>query len=89
MAISPTARSHAPDSLTTTIVEKVADREGVAATELRPPLYEIINPDALDEIFNARDGGRVEFTYCGYDIVARSDGEVRVDGDGRDAETPE
>lgn len=81
MAISHTARSTAADSLTATIVEKIADREGVEPTELRPPLYEVVNPDALESLFRSQGNGRVEFAYCGYDVVVRSDGAVSVGDD--------
>jgi hypothetical protein len=73
-----------PDSLTTTVVEKVADRESVEPTELSPPLYEVIDPDAVNAIFADSDTGRssgegrIEFSYCGYQVVVRSDGQVSV-----------
>lgn len=77
-------------SLTVAIVEKVAAREGVEPTELRPPLHDVIDPDALAAVFaptergDDRAAGRVEFDYCGYAVVVRSDGRVRIeDGESR------
>lgn len=75
-------------SLSFEIIEAVAEREGVDATEIEPPeyeaLYDVLNPEALDSLFAPREDGtprnpgRVEFTFCGYDIVVTSDGEITV-----------
>ncbi|GAB3025473.1 HalOD1 output domain-containing protein [Natronobiforma cellulositropha] len=75
-------------SLSFEVIDAVAEREGVDSTEIEPPeyeaLYDVLNPEALDALFAPRhDGterapGRVEFTFCGYDIVVTSDGEVTV-----------
>ena len=80
------AKQH--QSLSFEIVDAVARQEGVDATEIEPPeyeaLYDAINPEALEALFAPREDGtprtdgRVEFTYCGYDIVVTSDGEVDV-----------
>lgn len=84
MTNAGTVRSNAHGSLVSRIVEKVADSEGVDPTELQPPLYEVIEPDALNAVFAdaesdvSREDGRVEFTYCGYQVVVRSDGQVSV-----------
>lgn len=75
------------ESFTETIVRTVADREGVEPTEI-PPLHDVVDPDALNAVFSPtrrgtpRNSGRVEFTYCGHEVVVRSDGRVHV-GDGR------
>jgi hypothetical protein len=59
------------------VVEAVADHRGVAVEELRDPLYDVVDPDALDDLF--RDGtGRVAFEYLGYDVTVRHDGTVDV-----------
>lgn len=64
-----------------TIVREVADREGVDCTEL-PPLYNIIDPDALealaDSLAQDSDEGEIQFAYCGYQILIDSDGHVIV-----------
>lgn len=80
---SPT-ESDTSESLVTTIVEEVADREGVAPTDLTPSLHTVINADALTALFSptnrglSREGGRVEFEYCGYDVIVQEDGRVDV-----------
>jgi hypothetical protein len=51
------------DSLLEDILEPIAQREGVAMTDL-PPLYETIDPEALEDV--ATSTTHIEFTYCGY-----------------------
>ena len=60
------------------VLTAIAEREGVDELELREPLYETIDPDALDALF--RDGrGRVTFEYLGYLVTVDQDGEVEVE----------
>lgn len=67
--------------LGTAIVLAIVEAEGVAATEL-PPLYGVVNVDALEQLlFGSHHGtgpktsdGTVRFRYTDY--------LVRVDGDG-------
>jgi hypothetical protein len=46
------------------------------------PLYEAINPDALDALCehtrSAADAIALRFSYAGYDVDVRTDGQVRV-----------
>ncbi|WP_254530451.1 HalOD1 output domain-containing protein [Natrinema gelatinilyticum] len=65
------------ESLSTRVIETVAEREGVAPTNL-PPLYEVIEPEALDSIFTAGRGHLV-FPYYGYKITVSGDGRLEVD----------
>lgn len=66
------------DSLTDSIVDAVARREDIGPTELREPLYGVINPDALEQLF--QDGsGKLTFQYHGYTVTVRHDGDVSVD----------
>ncbi|MXV63899.1 hypothetical protein GS429_17900 [Natronorubrum sp. JWXQ-INN-674] len=85
MVSASPSEADASSSLVTAIVEAVADREDVAPTELQPPLYDVIDPDALTALFTAagsRDSRRVSFTYCGHAVVVDGDGCVFVDDDG-------
>lgn len=67
------------------VVEAVAEAEGISSAKVWPPLYEAIDPDALDELFACRSfrtdrtHGRIVFPYCGYEITVYSDGRVRID----------
>lgn len=70
------------EELSLRVVRKIAEREGKSPTELTPSLHSVIDPDALDSLFNtAHIDGReasIRFTYCGYDVCVRSDGEITV-----------
>lgn len=78
----------ASNSVSFDVIAAVADAEGVDPMEIEPPeyeaLYDVINPEALDSLFAPRENGtsrgtgRVEFRFCGYDIVITSDGEVKA-----------
>lgn len=62
------------------VVSAVADASGMDMVEL-PPLYEAIDPDALNALFTGRSEpavGQVSFRYAGYDVVVRGTGVVRV-----------
>jgi hypothetical protein len=71
------------------VIRAVSEAEGVPSTALAPPdypsLHEVIDPEALNALFETRtDGtgrqpGRVSFQYCGYEVQLTSDGEVRLD----------
>lgn len=65
------------------IVEAVAEADGVAPSEVTPPLYEAVDPEALDHLFAStaiadRPGGRVAFPYSGYEITVHYNGRVSV-----------
>lgn len=76
----PDARTETPVS--EAVVEAIAEADDVAPTALSPPLYWAIDPDALDSLFQpAAPGstdGKVEFTYRGYAITVRDNGEIDV-----------
>lgn len=60
--------------VSTRVVEAVADRAGVDPLELRPPLYDVVDPEAIDALFEPTGSGsprrgRLEFTYHGYRIT--------------------
>lgn len=67
------------------VVQEVAEREGVDAMELDRPLYEAIDPDALDRLVRSLGGGpsasrfSVSFAYHGYGVTVWSDGVVGLD----------
>jgi hypothetical protein len=64
------------------VITAVAETTGNDPTEVGP-LYRVIDPDALDRLFdatptNARAAGRVEFTFAGCDVVVHGNGAVEV-----------
>ena len=60
------------------IVESVADSSDSDPLEL-PPLYERIDPDALEAFVAGTEDGLVEFRYAGHAVTVDSRGEVQVD----------
>lgn len=77
-------RTFAPNRLAETIIGAIADAKGVKATELDTRLYDIIDPDALERLFQnksngtQRHGGRVSFTMADCEVVVESSNEVTV-----------
>ena len=64
------------------IIERIADLEGICPTELTPPLYSAVDPDALDALVSSPAGESsvsVRFTYKEYDIRITSGGSVSID----------
>lgn len=65
------------------VIDAVARSKGVDATEL-PPLYETVDPDALDALCasytNGGDGTamHIRFTYAGREVVVRTPEHVEV-----------
>lgn len=62
------------------ILEEVAAETDVEIVEL-PPIYEVIDPDALESLLDSERAGsvRVEFSYYGYDVHVTSDGGLSID----------
>lgn len=67
------------------IIEAIAAREGVDVTDVEPPaydpLYAVVNPEALDRLFQTPAGtptARVVLEYEGYEIAVYGDGRVDV-----------
>lgn len=59
------------------VVATVADRAGADPIDL-PPLYDAIDPDALDAIFRDGRPGRVSFEYVGYEVTVCGRDQVTV-----------
>ncbi|ELY42818.1 HalOD1 output domain-containing protein [Natronorubrum tibetense] len=79
--------SLAPESTDSTaslsIIERVATLEETDPITL-PPLYDAIDPEALDSVVDSstasdsRSPATVRFSYCGYDVLVRRDGEITI-----------
>lgn len=59
------------------VVTEVSRVKGVAPDELRP-LHDVVDPDALEALFDSGDGkpirnGHISFTYEGYLVEVRDD----------------
>ena len=74
----------AGESASEAVVRLVAARRGTDPTTVDPPLYEAIDPDALDSLFVdasgewTRPASLVEFSYSGFQVEVRGDGQVAV-----------
>lgn len=82
MSQAQTSTAHVDDVICK-IVDQVAEAEGVDPVELTPPLFEIIDVDALSRLFDptpttGQMGGRVTFSYKGYEITVQDDDVVEV-----------
>lgn len=70
-------------SISEQVVETVADEADVCPTELTP-LYEVVDPDCLNNIFcnpnSVRGHGshQIKFTFEGYQITVTSNRSVEV-----------
>lgn len=72
-----------PESLSESVIEAVADREGVDPMDLTAPLYDAVDPEALDAMVQDdakynESSLRIEFQYYGYTISVSADGSVQV-----------
>ncbi len=65
------------------VLEAVAKKEGTSPSELSPPLFSVVDPEALDALVRPgadSDAGRiaVRFTYLGYIVRVQIGSEVRI-----------
>lgn len=68
----------------TAVIEAIAEYEGVDPLDLKQPLHDVIDTDALDALIG--DGGVdmdppdvvVQFSYDGREVHVSSDGTVEV-----------
>lgn len=61
------------------ILDAVARREGTHPAHLEEPLYDVIDPETVDRLFDHASSEVVlEFSYLGYPIVVHGNGTVVV-----------
>lgn len=82
-----------PETLSAAVVEAVADAEGVDPAELRPSLYDVIDPDGLEMLYaqpsRARASNlRVTFAYGPWTVHVDRDGTVQLTEHGQEPDTP-
>ena len=78
--MGPTKQSDRMDAPHEQVLWAVADAENITPIELRDPLYEAIDPDALDRLLETgTDDVTVTFEYCGYSVTVRGDETVRLE----------
>ena len=80
--LGDTVRMNSSDEdISETVVSAVADAKGVDPLDL-DPLYDAIDPDALDSIFRHAGAGstvtKLSFEMDGCEVLVRGSGEVAV-----------
>ena len=76
---------HDPDgqrTLVEAVIEAIAAAEGTDPSEL-PPLYEAVDPDALERLFDRRGGSGeasavFSFEFETWNVFVAADGRIRV-----------
>ena len=81
--MSPTARggvSPVNASVTEMILSAVAAQRGCDVLDL-PPLFEAIDPEAVERLVACDATNEVTFRYLGYEVTATSREDVRITGE--------
>ncbi|SEW14210.1 HalOD1 output domain-containing protein [Natrinema salifodinae] len=83
MDTQPSNRSSSHDRVSIRVVETVAAADGIDPLDVSPPLHDVIDPSALDALFEPtqaghRPGGTVTFAYRGHWVRVESDGRVTL-----------
>lgn len=60
------------------VIHAVADETGTDPLDL-PPLYETIDPDALDALIDSLSDGELTFRYTGCAVTIESTGAIELD----------
>lgn len=62
------------------VIEAVAAVEEIQPWDLEPPLYDTLDPDALDSLLTGVSArSRLEFDYHGYTVVVEDGGTVIIE----------
>ena len=65
------------ETATEAVIQTVAETTNTDPLEL-PPLYETIDPDALDALIADMQAGTISFTYTDCEITVHSDSTVTI-----------
>ncbi|MFC7081047.1 HalOD1 output domain-containing protein [Halorussus caseinilyticus] len=82
--ITESATYDRDEPLSTAVIDAVADAADLDPAEIGTPLYDQIDPDALDNLFSdkhngmPRGSGHVVFHLLDYEVTVYSDGYVVV-----------
>jgi translation initiation factor 2B subunit (eIF-2B alpha/beta/delta family) len=75
---SVTEKTHFNDSPSVAVIETVAKLEDSDELDITTPLYDYINPDALDRLLTENPAASVSFEYDSYQVVVEGTGTVYV-----------
>ena len=93
-SIEPRSPGTEECTLAIAVVEAIAERAGVEPLDLDLPLYDAIDPTALEDLFPVDEEGRpateghVTFSYGEYTVRVGSDRRIQVFGPGDDGPGP-
>lgn len=66
-------------TVTEWLLTVLEEREGIDLLDVDQRLYDVIDPDALNALFNSDTfRGCVEFTYLEYEVCIQSGGEINL-----------
>ena len=74
----PLSEDPAWEAASLAIVNEVAERTGTDPAAL-DPLYDVVDPDAVDALLARGFDGTIEFEYADCDVRLRGDGTISVD----------
>lgn len=76
-----TERPGGGDSLTEELVTTIAEKQEVDQSNLRPPIGNSVDLDALERLFGGHQDGftAVEFTYSGHQITIAGEEELEIE----------
>lgn len=79
-----TRRKRRETDVTSTIIETIADAEGVPPEDLDGCLYDVVEPEALNRLFQQGDDGPatdglVSFDFYEYTVTVHSDSTVEIE----------
>jgi hypothetical protein len=60
------------------VIRKTADALGESPGTLEPPLYEAVDVEALDALYESGSQVRIQFEYAGRTVSVHPDGSVTV-----------
>lgn len=67
------------ETISSAVLGAIAQREAVDVTDLQTPLYEWIDPDLLNALFQGSGVSRLEFDAYGHEVCVTDDGTIVVD----------
>lgn len=69
-----------PRTVTEKVIDTISTAEGESPIELTPPLYDVVDPEALDVVAESiGPEGTVTFEYCGHEVRVDGDGEISIE----------
>lgn len=72
----------AGDQVSLDVIETLAAVTDTDPLAMEPPLYEVVDTDALDSLYKNGAEAAVEFEYNGHTVAIDSEQRVTVDGRG-------